>query len=398
MKHSLIPSILLAACVSQGQSPLGALDALKLAAKNRPSLRAAKLGIEEARSSSKALEAFDPLEFGVGASSRSDVGTTDQDLYLRQPIDLFGRQVAARRLGEAGVRLAGAAYAAQAGDLQRSVLTAYAESVAAAHRKEVANELLLVAEGLLAATRRRFEEGKIAELQVTRATIEFQRAKQAADLRETDLRASLERLAGELGIPRTDLRVESDGTIAPLADPTSDSRADLLALGAQVEIAEAEERSAITAGRPTFELQLVRTPWDGGRGAFVGRAQLSWVILDHGRSRNETKAARQRAEAARGLLADATARARSELAAAQIELAARQGRVQSCEALIASARDLVAKSQRGFIEGFGTQIDVLEATRALREVEQELVDAKYQLSLAAIAQYGAAGYLAEVLR
>jgi len=384
--------------VSQGQSPLGALDALKLAAQNRPSLRASKLGIEEARSSARALGAFDPLEFGVGASSRGDVGATDQDLYLRQPIDLFGRRVAARKLGDAGVRVACAAYAAQAGDLQQSVLTAYAESVAAAHRKEVASELLLVAEGLLAATSRRFEEGKIAELQVTRATIEFQRAKQAADLRETDLRASLERLAGELGIPRTDLRVESDGTIAPLADPTSDSRADLLALGAQVEVAEAEERSAIAAGRPSFELQLVRTPWDGSRGAFVGRAQLSWAILDHGKSRNETKAARQRAEAARGLLADATARARSELAAAQIELAARQGRVQSCEALIASARDLVAKSQRGFIEGFGTQIDVLEATRALREVEQELVDAKYQLSLAVIAQYGAAGYLAEALR
>jgi outer membrane protein TolC len=121
-------------------------------------------------------------------------------------------------------------------------------------------------------------------------------------------------------------------------------------------------------------------------------------LFDHGKARNETSAAKKRAEAARKLLEDATGRARAEVKAAQIALEARQSRIARYEAILVSARDLVAKSQKGYSEGFGTQIDVLESTRALREVEQELVEARQQLSLAVIAQYRASGFLAEVLK
>jgi cobalt-zinc-cadmium efflux system outer membrane protein len=103
-------------------------------------------------------------------------------------------------------------------------------------------------------------------------------------------------------------------------------------------------------------------------------------------------------EATQRLLEDATLRAKAELKAAQIALEARQSRIVRYEAILESARDLVAKSQKGYSEGFGTQIDVLEATRALREVEKELVEARQQLSFAVIAQYRTSGFLAEVLK
>jgi cobalt-zinc-cadmium efflux system outer membrane protein len=110
------------------------------------------------------------------------------------------------------------------------------------------------------------------------------------------------------------------------------------------------------------------------------------------------KAASLRAEAATKALSDANARAEQELAAVQIELESRQARIKSYEAILVSAKDLVVKSQKGFSEGFGTQVDVLEATRALREVEQELVEARQQLAFAVIKQYEASGYLVEVLK
>jgi cobalt-zinc-cadmium efflux system outer membrane protein len=84
--------------------------------------------------------------------------------------------------------------------------------------------------------------------------------------------------------------------------------------------------------------------------------------------------------------------------AVQVEIKSRIDRVANYEAILVSAKDLVAKSQKGFSEGFGTQIDVLEATRALRETEQELVEARLQLSFAVVKQYEVTGFLAEVLQ
>ena len=398
MKRTLIIPALLAASFCQAQAQISATDALRLASQNRPALAASRLGVEQARLSARALGALPPLNLAVGASSRSEVGATDQDFALTQEIDLFGRRRASGRIGEAEIQHALATYRREASLLQSEVLTAFATAVSANHQSEVAKELLVVSEGLLNATNRRFDEGKVAELQVTRATIEYERAKQTRELKDADYRAAITRLASLLGVPPDDLSVVPDASIEPVENPSLMDRPDILEIKAEVAKATAEAGLARTASRPEFSLQVVRSPWANDRGYFVGRAQLSWNLWDHGRIRHEVKAASLRADAATKTLADATARAEQELAAVQIELRSRQARIESYEAILASAKDLVGKSQKGFSEGFGTQVDVLEATRALREVEQELVEARQQLALAVIKQYEAVGYLVEVLK
>lgn len=398
MKRTLILSALLSAAICPAQTPISAPDALALAAQNRPSLAASRLAVEQARVTARAFSALSPLNLAVGASSRSDIGATDQDFAFTQEIDLFGRRRASGSIGEAQVQVALANYRQEASLLQSEVLTAFAIAVSARHQKEVAADLLIVAEGLLNATKRRFDEGKVAELQVTRASIEFERAKQTKELKDADYGAAMTRLASLLAVPSADLSVVPDAAIEPVANPTISDRPDILQVQALVSQAMAEAAYARADSRPEFSLQVIRSPWAQERGYFAGRAQISWNLWDHGRSRNEVKAAQLRAEAATKSLADATARAEQELAAVQIELESRQSRIRSYEAILASAKDLVAKSQKGFSEGFGTQVDVLEATRALREVEQELVEARQQLAFAVIKQYEAAGYLAEVLK
>jgi len=398
LKRTLIIPALLAASFCQAQAQISATDALRLASQNRPALAASRLGVEQARLSARALGALPPLNLAVGASSRSEVGATDQDFALTQEIDLFGRRRASGRIGEAEIQHALATYRREASLLQSEVLTAFATAVSANHQSEVAKELLVVSEGLLNATNRRFDEGKVAELQVTRATIEYERAKQTRELKDADYRAAITRLASLLGVPPDDLSVVPDASIEPVENPSLMDRPDILEIKAEVAKATAEAGLARTASRPEFSLQVVRSPWANDRGYFVGRAQLSWNLWDHGRIRHEVKAASLRADAATKTLADATARAEQELAAVQIELRSRQARIESYEAILASAKDLVGKSQKGFSEGFGTQVDVLEATRALREVEQELVEARQQLALAVIKQYEAVGYLVEVLK
>lgn len=398
MKRTLIIPILLASAFCQAQTQISATDALKLASQNRPSLAASRLGVEQARLSARALSALPPLNLAAGASSRSEVGATDQDLALTQEIDIFGRRRASGRVGEADVQLALARYRKEAGLLQSEVLTAFAVAVSASHQSEVAAELLVVAEGLLNATKRRFDEGKVAELQVTRATIEFERAKQTRELKDADYQAAMTRLASLLAVPRGELSVVPDAAIEPVAIPSIMDRPDILEIKAEVAKASAEAGFAKATSRPEFSLQVVRSPWSNDRGYFIGRAQFSWNLWDHGRARNEVRAANLRAEAAAKALSDATARAEQELAAVQIELESRQARIKSYEAILVSAKDLVVKSQKGFSEGFGTQVDVLEATRALREVEQELVEARQQLAFVVIKQYEASGYLVEVLK
>ena len=388
----------MAATVCHAQSPISASDALRLASTNRPALKAARLNIEQAKSSAKAIGALSPTMLFLGASSRSELGPNDQDLQLSQPLDLFGKRRAIKQVGGANVQLAIAEYSSLASGLQNDVLTAYSQAVAAQHQKEVSDELLSLAEGFLKATKRRFDEGKVAETQVTRATIELERARQATELSASDLKASLETLAGQLGTDASKIVIQLDAKIEPLVNPGVDRRPDLLILQSQIQIAEAEAGVARNSSLPDFNAMIVRSPFNSDPGYFGGRLQLSWAIGDNGRARNETAAARKRSEAARKLLEDATQTAKAELKAAEIAVDARQSRIARYETILVSARDLVAKSQKGYSEGFGTQIDVLEATRALREVEHELVEARQQLSLAVIAQYRASGFLAEVLK
>lgn len=398
MNKSLIIPVLLASSFCQAQTQISASDALTLASQNRPALAASRLAVDQVRASSRALGAPPPLTFALGASTRSDVGATDQDLALSQPIDLFGRTRALSNLGATEVQIAQARYRKEASLLQADVLTAFANSVSSRHRMEVATELQAIAEGLLSATQRRFDEGKVAEIQVTRASIEFQRAKQFADLSRADNKASLVRLASILGVAVEGLQVESDATIEPIASPSVLERPDILVLQAEVARAQAEARVARNASRPEFSLQVVRSPWSNDRGHFVGRAQFTVSLWDHGRVRNEVKAANLRAEAASKALEDRKAIAAQEIEAVQVEIQSRLDRVESYEAILVAAKDLVGKSQKGFLEGFGTQIDVLEATRALRETEQELVEARLQLSLAVVRQYEVTGFLVEVLQ
>lgn len=398
MNRSLIIPVLLASAFCQAQTQISATDALKLASQNRPSLAASRLSVEQARATARALGTLPPLTLAVGASTRNEVGATDQDLALTQGIDLFGRSRSLSRLGAADVQIALAKYRGEASRLQSEVLTAFATAVSAKHQSEVSAELLGIADGLLKATRRRFDEGKVAELQVTRASIEYERAKQASELRNADFRASMTRLAGLLGARFDELAVESDAVIEAVQSPTIDGRSDIMVLKAEVEKAMAEARVARNESRPEFSLQVVRFPWSNDRGYFVGRAQISWNLYDHGRVRNEVRAANLRSESAAKALQDATAIASKELGAVQIEIESRQARIASYSKILDSAKDLVAKSQKGYSEGFGTQIDVLEATRALREVEQELVEARQQLALAVIRLYEASGFLVEVLK
>ncbi|MFX8082890.1 hypothetical protein ABTK87_19260, partial [Acinetobacter baumannii] len=74
---------------------------------------------------------------------------------------------------------------------------------------------------------------------------------------------------------------------------------------------------------------------------------MSIPIFDHGRSRHETEAARNEANAAAKSLADATARALVEVEALNVELAAANDQRGSFEKIIVESKELVRIAEVG---------------------------------------------------
>lgn len=372
--------------------------ALRQAVVNRPGIRAAQATVEQARFHARSLGALPPTILGVGASSNRAIGGTDDDLYLSQTLDVFGKASASRRLGEAGVDGAKARLRESLLDLQSEVLTAYFEAVTAAELSRAADDLLRVAEALQNATRRRFEEGKVPEVQVTRSTIELDRAKQGASMRKAQLRAALRRLGGAMGLTEPPAEVDMAGALSKPAAYDLANRPDLQLLQADVRAAEAEAGVASVSLRPDLEVRAMRSPWGDSAGVYGGRIQLTWALFDHGKARLESQAARKRAEAARKQVEDAELRAKAELGAVETEIESAAIQVSTYTEIVDLARDLVTRSQLGYSEGVGTLIDVLEATRSLREVEQERAEARLQLNKSWISYYQTTGTLLEVLK
>jgi outer membrane protein, heavy metal efflux system len=395
LKLTLTATALCFAVIAQTQT-LTLSEALRSANDHRPAILSAQLNLERAQLSAKAMGAMPATQLGVGHSSRADLGATDMDLFISQPLDIFGQSSAQRRLGEAGVLLAEAELRKAKLGVQSEVVTQYFATVAALHLKESSEGLLEVSESLLNATRRRFEEGKVPEVQVTRAMIERDRSVQTAKLRQSQFHSAAERLAGVIG--GADLRETFAGEpeLNSIESFEVHLRPDILALESELKIAQAEEVIARRSTLPDLELIGLRSPWRDDSTHFGARLQLTWSFNDFGRQRNEISAARKQAESIRARIVDAEKLAQSEISAIQIELSAANERVESYQSLLDANRVLVQKTQLGFEQGVGTLIDVLESTRSLREIEQELAEARLAANLAIAALYEATGTLIEV--
>lgn len=335
-------------------------------------------------------------QIGIGQSSRADLGATDQDLFISQSLDIFGRSQANRRLGDAGILSAEANRKQVLLDVQSEVIARFYEATAALQHKQSADSLLAIAESLLNATQRRYEEGKIPEVQVTRATIERDRSVQTALLRASQLKSALTRLAGAIGTTSLISNPDPSSMLAHIDSFDINLRPDLLARNAELAAAEAELTIAKRSTMPELEVVGLRSPWRGEETHFGARLQLTWSVFDFGKRKFESAAAQSKANAVRAQIADVQQLAESEIRAIQNEFDATNERISSYRTLLELNRILVQKTQLGFDQGVGTLIDVLEASRSLREIEQELAEAQLAANLSLAELYRATGTLVEV--
>jgi cobalt-zinc-cadmium efflux system outer membrane protein len=349
--------------------------------------------MDQARLNAKALCLPPSTKIGVGFSTNPNIGATDQDAFLSQPVDVFGRTQAGRQSGAAFVERAEATYLSEVLSLQLEVLEAMTSAVAAVKLAASADSILQNAEQVNNAVQKKIDAGKVAEVQLSRATIEVVRARQNSNLRRSEKRAAITRLSMQLGLQVAESQLSDFPILADLINPTVGQRPELLALAADIKAAESERSLARANARPELELQALRSPWGNSGSQFGVRLQLTWAFSDFGKSRYERKSAERKAEATTESLKDARSKAEAELLASLQELSGAKSQIETYASLLESTRLLMHKTQIGYDQGASTLLDMLEATRALREVEEGSIVAMQHYTEAKIAAYRDSGIL-----
>lgn len=352
------------------------------------------LRVNALESKAKASGTPEALRLLAGRGSDGAPGATDNDLALSQHLDLFGRSRLAAAVDRAEAEVARADVRRVQLEVQTEVLGLYNDAVAATGKLAIAKELVEIATRFRDAAKRRTQAGDVPEVQLLRAGIELERASQVQELREAESMAALARLRGAAG--------QFNGPVSPSffsrtpapGSKLAQNRPDLLVLAAEIKLIDERIRQERSATRPDIELQLRRSPWM--ENAQVGlRLQVSVPITDYGRTKSSVKSLRLTRQAAEMQRDDALQLAEGELRSLMVERAAAQSQVARLESLILDAKELMRINQKGFEAGALTLIESLEAARALREIEEALLQAQLQLARIDVALAATEGFLLE---
>lgn len=367
---------------------------VQMALASRPRVVAARLRVESLQAKAKASSTQDPLRLITGRGSDAAPGATDNDLALSQSIDWFGRNRLAGAVLRAEADIARADLRKVQLEVQAEVLSLYNDVVATEGKLAVAAELVNIAARLRDAAKRRVDAGEAPEVQLLRATIEWERASQVLELRQSEAAATLLRLKGAVGPFTEGVSLVFFSRSGESSLDLAQTRPDVLAFAAELRVTEERIRQERLATRPEIELQVRRSPWM--ESAQVGlRLQVSVPILDYGRNRRNIEALRLTQKAIEKQREDALRQAEAEFKTLQVDRAAAVLQIERLEQLITKAQELLRISERGFEGGVLTLLESLEAARALREIEESLLDARHRLARIDVALLTAQGHLLE---
>lgn len=368
--------------------------AIQLALASRPRVAAARLRVESLEAKAKASSTQDPLRLLIGRGSDAAPGATDNDLALSQSIDWFGRNRLAGAVVRAEADIARADLRKVQLEVQAEVLSLYNDVVATEGKRSVAAELVKIATRLRDAAKRRVEAGEAPEVQLLRASIEWERASQVLELRQSEAAAALMRLKGAVGPFTEGVSLVFFSWSGKSSPDLAQTRPDLLAFTAELRVTEERIRQERLATRPEVELQVRRSPWM--ESAQVGlRLQVSVPLVDYGRSRRNNESLRSTQKGLEKQREDALRLAAAELETLQVDRAAAVQQIERLEQLITKAQELLRISERGFEGGVLTLLESLEAARALRDIEESLLDARHRLARIDVALTTVQGHLLE---
>lgn len=317
------------------------------------------------------------LENAGGTGPYRDFRSSERTYTLSQTIELGGKRGARTDSARAARDLAAIDLDIVRLDLARDVRLAFAEAVAAAAQRTLAQDSLALVQAVEASTRARVEAGREAPIQASRADIARRQAQLALDQADRRLSAARHVLAGLTRLDAGGLRLE-EGWFRRLDLPAGPDVAEAPDLRRrQAELARGRADLSLEQRRPIPDVTLsagFRQFKEDGENAFLMGVSLPIPLFDANRG--------------------GIARARAELAAAAADLAAERidldRRLHAARANLDAARDMAASLRDSIIptaeqafalarEGYGqgkfAYLEVLEAQRTLVDARRDLIDA-----------------------
>ncbi|HEY0868072.1 MAG TPA: TolC family protein [Fimbriimonas sp.] len=360
---------------------LTAQEAVRRAVEHSPSIQAALREALAMESGVRAARALANPEITV-APGFTKAGS-DEELLVRQPLEINGTRAA--RAGVASAR-ARAAKAEAVRELRETVYRtkhAYYGLARARERLALTGDLSKSADELDAYAARQVELGSRPGVERTQTRIEAARARQQLERARADHADAQTRLNVLMGLPG-----DAPLSLADMAVTRQEIDEDALlraALPSRAEFAvsEANRQAYLQEARlaraeglpdiaPHFRAESVsREPREGGFG--IG---ISIPIFDHGGRRNRIRQAEESARAQEQRSLALWDQVRMEVQQAVARLRAAERIVASYQnGLLDDSRRLLESSRTGFRLGQTNVVSLLEAQRTYRAVQTEYIDA-----------------------
>lgn len=365
-------------------SPLTIEDAVATAIKNNPRLSAAVRDVSASQNGVRSARALANPEvvFAPGLTTSG----SDEELLVRQPLELNGTRQARTGVASAQLRVSQAEAVVELRDLVFAVKTAYYQLEQAREQQALAREMLESAEEFDRITRRLVELGKRPGIETAQTSIEVARAQQQvilADSQVTVARTALNTLLGRF----PDTPVGALSLLSPLEDQIDEAKLAQQALNNRAEITGAtaardafmqQARLARAEGRPDLAPQfragsVTRGFHDSGIG--IG---ITLPLFDWGGRRERIRQSEESAHAQTDRITASQNQVRQDVAQAIARLRAAQAVTQSYrQGILDQSRRLLEGSRKAFQEGAtGTSLlTVLEAQRTYRNVQTDYINA-----------------------
>jgi cobalt-zinc-cadmium efflux system outer membrane protein len=368
-----------------GAQPADVEGALALALQRNPRVQALQQEIQSAQRLSQSASALSaPSILLAPAITTGGVG---EELLLQQPLEITGIRQARMRVGQAEYELALAQAALELNDLLAEVAVVYYEYTYRQRIAQTAHEALQLAERTRDAIRQQVEAGVRAGVDLIQAEIELERVRQHALMRQTEAAAAQERLRVSVG---------GFDEPQPTATSTVDWKRGLLTEDetvplslrpqtARLRLEQALAQQIRAEGLPDLGVQLRIERFQGERTRPGFGLTLSLPLLDYGARQNRLRAQNNLIEAQRLRLQQTRLALEAELRNAEQRLNQAQTRAESYQkTILPRAQQLAQAAQVGLETGQLSILQLLEAQRTARIVQEEALEAELELKLSEV--------------
>lgn len=364
--------------ISQPQS---VEQALALALRHNPRVRALRLELEGARHLERSAAALhSPHAFLAPTLTTGGVG---EELMFAQPLELTGARQARMRVAALQYELTYTSTLLELNDILAEVAKAYYEYAYRARIAQTAQDALAVIERMQAMITQQVEAGARAGVDLLQVGIETERVRQHAQQRELEAQIALQRLRALIG---TDANEHASSHSETLPFPTMPSVGGT-PLPVRLESIRLEYEGALyrqirQEGVPDLGVQVRIERFRGERTRPGFGLTLSLPLFDYGTRRHRLSAQSKAIEAQALRLQHARLMYETELRNAEQRLAQARTRYDAYQAhLLPSAQKLAQTAQIGLEAGQLSILQLLEAQRTVRSVQEEALQAELELKL-----------------